>query len=34
MIEMWARGEQAPMPWTRDQVEAVTTDTLVMLPLG
>jgi penicillin amidase len=34
MIEMWADGEQGPMPWTRPAVEAIATDRLTMVPAG
>jgi penicillin amidase len=32
MIEMWVDGEQGPMPWSRDAVEAVAVDTLTLTP--
>lgn len=32
MIEMWTDGVQAPMPFSRPAVEAVTVDTLTMVP--
>lgn len=34
MIEMWADGQQGPMPFTRAAVEAVTVDTLTLVPAG
>jgi len=32
MIAMWADGEQGPMPWSREAVEAVSVDVLTLTP--
>lgn len=32
MIEMWVDGEYGPMPWTREAVDAGTTDRLLLSP--
>ncbi len=32
MLEAWTNGEQAPMNWTRDQVDADATSTLTLVP--
>jgi penicillin amidase len=34
MMEMWTDGEYGPMPFTRPAVEAVTTDSLTLIPAG
>jgi len=34
MLELWADGEQGPMPFSRAAVEVVTIDTLRMVPVG
>lgn len=32
MIEMWVDGEHGPMPWSREGVEALSTDVLELIP--
>lgn len=32
MIEMWTDGDQGMMPWSRNVVESITADTLVLTP--
>ena len=34
MIEAWTDGDQAPMYWTRDEVELNATSTLELIPAG
>ncbi len=34
MIEMWTDGEQAPMLWTRAEIEAASPHTLTLTPSG
>lgn len=34
MIEMWVDGDQGAMPWSRQAVESVSSQTLTLLPAG
>ena len=34
LFEVWQRGEGVPIPWTPEDIEAATVDTLTLEPAG